>query len=172
MPLESWILAQVTCKMGLVVSALSPVDVWLYHRKQAWIWYVLDAWQFLLRGISGLKLWRSKRGQDGHMLTSARGDAAQHRSPPDHRGLDPQTELGAWLPLDPGAYISIKTWASLSLSFLSVGVLQVLPFRTCLSKIMLSVTFLPKLAIQTAAFSVCFREDYYESYEQKYFICL
>lgn len=94
--------------MGLVVSALSLVDVWLYHRKQAWIWYVLDAWQFLLREVSGLKLWGSRRGQDGHRLTSARGNAAQCRGP------NPPAQFGAWLPLQPGACILLKTWASLS----------------------------------------------------------
>lgn len=49
----------------------------------------------------------------------------------------------------------------------SVGVLQELPFRTCFYKMMLSVTFLSKLTIQAAAFSVCFREVCYESLMSK-----
>jgi len=38
---------------------------------------MLDVWQFLPREKSGLEPWGSKRGQDGHMLMSARRNEIQ-----------------------------------------------------------------------------------------------
>lgn len=98
--------------MGLVVSALSPVDVWLYHRKQAWIWYVLDAWQFLLREISGFKVWGARHGQDGPPLSSATGNAAQCLTqgthPPSESGHDSHCRHFTFT----FACLLLKTWAS------------------------------------------------------------